>query len=115
MLGFFVFSGLTFLMSIFLAVGYLPQCSYGEFFVAKRQFKNFAFWKTIIPSVSSVSLAAAAFFSHNILIAAAAYFASITLLSWITLLGVIYKNKLFLAFKQNKVDKDLNIFSFYTI
>jgi len=103
--GFTVWSLLLLTMSLFLIIGYLPQVSYREFFIAKKQFKNFAIWQTIPSVLVSIALAAAAFLTHNILICAITYFGLITLISWSGVLYVVYRNNLFFAYKQGRIDR----------
>ncbi|MDA2921962.1 oligosaccharide flippase family protein [Patescibacteria group bacterium AH-259-L07] len=104
--GLIILSQLIFVISIFLLVGYLPRISYPEFFIAKKQFKNFAIWQTatslLIPTLSAI----VALLTHNILLFAIVHFGLISLIGWLGFLYVIWKNNLFSAYKENKIDKE---------
>ena len=100
---------LSFLLTVisaFLIFGYLFQVSYPEFFIAKKQFRNFAIWKTITSLLTSVASALVAFFTHSILLFAITSLGSVTLISWTGFLYVTIKNRLFSAYKENKIDKE---------
>jgi len=104
--GLITLSLLLVLVSIFLILGYLPQVSYLEFFIAKKQFKNFATWQIVTLVLTTGSVTAAAFFTHNILMFAIVQFGLTTLIGWLGFLYVIKKNNLILAYKKGEIDKE---------
>ncbi len=105
-IGLTTLSLLLIVVGAFLILGYLPQVSYPEFFIAKKQFKNFTIWMTVTFVFVPIASAVSAFLTRNILIFAIVQFGSITLISWLGFLYVVCKNNLFSAYKKNEIDKE---------
>lgn len=105
-IGLITLSLLLIIAGVFLMLGYLPQVSYPEFFIAKKQFRNFAVWNTFVGVLVPIASAVSAFLTHNIFIFAIVQFGSITLISWLGFLYVVCKNNLFSAYKKNEIDKE---------
>lgn len=103
--GLVTLSLLLVIMSSFLVLGYLPQVSYPEFFVAKKQFKNFAVWRTIASTLVPLASAVTAFLTHNILIYAIIQFGLTALISLVAFFYVIVKNNLISTYKKGEIDK----------
>jgi O-antigen/teichoic acid export membrane protein len=97
---------LIIIMAIFLIFGYLPQVSYGIFLIAKKKFKKSAIWQILLPVSTSLAFTLSAFLTHNILICTIVYFGSITFISWLGFLHLVFKNNLFSAYKKNKIDRE---------
>ena len=104
--GFIALSWLLIIASLFLVFGYLFQFSCPEFFTAKKQFKELAFWESAILVLNPTATALAAFLSHNILISALAYFGSLSFVGWIGWIYIIKKNNIILAYKEKKIDRE---------
>lgn len=103
--GFITLSLLLIIINIFLILGYLPQASYLQFFIAKKQFKNYAIWQIIVSVLVPVVSALAAFLTHNILIFAIILFGSTVLINLAGFCYVIIKNNLYSAYKKGKIDR----------
>lgn len=103
--GFITLSLLLVIISAFLVLGYLPQVSYLDFFIAKKQFKNYAIWQTIASVLVPIVSALAAFLTHNILIFAIIQFGSAVLISLTGFCYVIVKNNLYSAYKKEEIDR----------
>jgi len=105
--GLTTFSLLLLLMLIFLITGFLPLTSIRQFFFAKKQFKQFAFWESLIIAISTIGATLAVFLTQSILIFAMTRFGLVVLISLIGFFYISLKYKLFSAYKQGSIDKEV--------
>lgn len=96
---------LLIIMNGFLILGYLPQASYPEFFIAKKQFKSFAFWRIVAAILIPLASTIVAFLTHDILIFAIVQLGITAIISLTAFFYVVLKNNLFSAYKRGEIDK----------
>jgi O-antigen/teichoic acid export membrane protein len=94
------------MMSFFLIFSYLPQVSYPEFLIAKKQFKTYAFLQTISFILIPTALALTAFLFRNIFIFALVHFSLTALVNLSAIFYIIFKNKLYSAYRRKEIDKE---------
>lgn len=113
--GFVTLSALLIILGLYFIFGYLPQISYPEFFIAKKQFKQFALWQIILVIVIQLSSTMAAFLSHDIIIFAVAQLGAITVISLAGFLYVVMKNNLIQSYRNKEIDTDCVSYGFKLI
>ena len=104
-IGFITSSILLIVMGAYLIIGYLPQISYLQFFIAKKQFKNYALWQIVTSVLASITSAYAAFTTHDILIFAYVLFGLTSLMGLAGFFYVIFKNNLYSPYKRGEIDR----------
>ena len=98
------FAIIFFLMSLYFLIGYLPEVSYNNVFVAKKNFKQFSLWKIIDSIVIPIASAIAAYSTANVLWFAVVHFTSTSLVGWAGTLYAVKKYNLWRAYKENNID-----------
>ena len=104
-LGYGKLAVLVFLMGLYFVLGYLANNSYNNVFIAKKQHKEFSFWKIIDSIVVPIISAGAAYLSGSVIWYAVALFVANSVVGWIGLIYVVYKNNLLETYRSNKIDK----------
>ncbi len=98
------------LMSLYFLIGYLPEVSYNNVFVAKKNYKQFSFWKIIDSIIIPITSAIVAYTTANVLWFAVAHFVSTSLVGWAGTIYVIKKYKLWHQYKANKIDRTVSAY-----
>lgn len=93
------------IISGYTLLGYLPQVSYAEFLVGKKDFKSFFVWQTISSIVISIASVVSVIITKNIFIFAIVQLGATTLASIIALAYIIAKYSLFKSYKNGEIDK----------
>lgn len=104
-LGFATIAFLLAIVSGFLIVGYTAQTSYPEFFIAKKQFKNYALWQSGAFIIISFGSAISAVLSGNIFIFSFVQLGLTAVISLAAVAYIIIKNKIVASYKKGEIDK----------
>lgn len=99
-----VFQQLLYIVGAYLIIGYLPQISFPEFFVARQQFKNYFVWQSVLFILVPIFSATAAFFTHDVRIYALVQFGCISLVSVAVFFWILIRNKIFIAYNNKEID-----------
>lgn len=94
------------ILSGYTLLGYLPQVSYAELLVGKKDFKSFFIWQTLSSTFISITSMVSAIITKNIFIFAIVQLGATTLTSILALLYVIMKYHLYKSYKNGEIDKD---------
>ncbi|MDP6704229.1 MAG: oligosaccharide flippase family protein, partial [archaeon] len=104
--GYELLSQLLLILGAFFLVGYLPQISYPSLFIAKKQFKELAFFQVALYVFVPVMTVTAAVLTQDILVFALTHFGMHAFIGWTGLVYVAAKNDLLRSFREKKIDKD---------
>ncbi len=100
-----IFGILLAIISLYITVGYLPQVSYPEFLVAKKDFRELSFWQLatgiLIPFLSMI----AAVVSKDIVIFSGVQFGLITIISTIAFLRTLRKYNAWDSYGRGEIDR----------
>jgi len=104
--GFNIMSMLLLIVSLFLIFGYPFQISFTEFFIAKKQFKIFSVWQTLILVSGPLMSAIVAYMTKNVIYFALAQLGAVAFFSWIGWGYVVVRNNLTSAYKKGEIDDE---------
>jgi len=105
--GFGALGILLFLFGMRLVLGMISQETWREFFVAKKKFREYAFWRGIDLALTPIVGMIAAIQTHNIIVFAVVGFGFSIILN-ITAFGyIIWKYRLIYAYRQGNIDKEV--------
>lgn len=94
------------ILSGYTLLGYLPQISYAELLVGKKDFKSFFIWQTLSSTFISIASMVSAIITKSIFIFAIIQLGATTLTSILALLYVIIKYHLYKSYKNGEIDRD---------
>ena len=113
--GFGALSILLFLFGVRLVLGMISQETWREFFVAKKKFREYAFWRGIDLVLTPLVGMIAAIQTHNIIIFVAVGFGFSIALNIIAFGYIIWKYRLIDAYRQGNIDKEVVPYGFKMI
>lgn len=105
--GFEILSILLFLFSGLLLLGTLSQETWRQFLVAKKKFRQYAFWRSITLVLTPIGGAIAAVQTHSIIAFALVQFGLSALLSITAFIYVVWKHDLVFSYKEGHIDKEI--------
>ncbi len=91
-------------VGFFLLLGYLPQVSFPQMYIAKNRFDLFAFWQALTVIGSQAITVLVAFLTKNVVLAMAAQYLSFALLCIIAFVSGIYKYHMKEAYQKGEID-----------
>jgi O-antigen/teichoic acid export membrane protein len=97
---------LMIVMSLYTLFGYLPQVSYPEYLVAKKQFKKFSFLQCLTYLVPQIASVLAAYFTHNIVLYAVAQFGLVAIISIASFVYILKKDRVVESYKNGAIDHE---------
>lgn len=105
--GFETLSILLFLFGVLLPLGVLTQATWRQFLIAKKKFRQYAFWRGIALILTPIAGMIAAIQTHNIIIFAVVQFGFSVALSIAALGYIIWKYHLVSAYQQGRIDREV--------
>lgn len=97
---------LSLIVSGYTLFGYLPQVSYAEYLIGKKDFKSFFIWQTISSVSISMASLASVLITNNILIFVAIQIGLTIITNILALIYIIIKHNLYTAYKNKEIDED---------
>lgn len=92
--------------TIQLTLGILPERTYSAFLIAKKRFKEIAFWRTTTSVLSLIISAIVVYKTRSILLYVLSLLGISALVSLISLFYIIFKERLFESYRQGKIDRE---------
>lgn len=105
--GFETFAILLFLFGALLLLGTLAQATWRQFLIAKKKFRQYAFWRGAALILTPIAGMIAAIQTHDIIVFAAVQFGVSIVLSLAALGYIIWKYHLIFAYQQGRIDKEI--------
>ena len=102
-----VLSILVFLFTLKLILGIITQETYQALLVAKKEFRQYAFWRGIDLTLTPIAGMIAAIQTHNIIVFAVVEFGFSIILSIIAFGYIVWKYHLIRDYKQGNIDKEV--------
>ena len=113
--GYETLSILLFLFGGLFILSTLSQATWRQFFIGKKKFRQYAFWRTTTLVLTPIAGTIAAVTTHSIVIFAMAQFGLSALLSIIALGYVLWKYHLISSYKQGLIDRKVVSYGFQMI
>jgi len=101
-----IFSILIVIVGIYIIVGYLFQSSFQEFLIAKKRFKEWSLWETLLSSISLIIATAVAYVTKNILYYAVSQMGIVIVISLTRWIHLIIKEDIVGSYKRSEIDKE---------
>ncbi len=98
---------LLLVMSLFFVSGSLAHETFRQFFIAKKQFFQFAFWKSAIAVIPPIGGTISAVVTQNIIVFAIVQLSLASLLSIAAFLYVLLRNGIVSSWRRGAIDKDI--------
>lgn len=98
---------LTCVISGFLLLGFLPQVTFPEIFIAKREFGRYAFFQSLVFIFSQVVPLLALFITPNIIWIVLSQYLTLALLSLLACVMAFIRHHVFASYKKGEIDKDV--------
>ena len=92
--------------TIQLTLGILPERTYSAFLVAKKRFKEIAFWRITTSVLSLIISVIVVYKTRSILLYVLSLLGISSLVSLIALFYIMFKGRLFESYRQGKIDKE---------
>lgn len=96
---------ISLIVSGYTLFGYLPQVSYAEYLVGKKDFKSFFVWQTLSSVTISVASLISALATRDILIFAAVQIGATILTNILAFIYIIIRYNLYAAYKNREIDE----------
>lgn len=93
------------IVGLFLLVGYLPQVSFPQLYIAKDRFDLFVGWQSLTIVLSQVATVAVAFSTHNMLLTMAAQYFTFGLLCLLAFVMGLKRYHMIAAYKKGEIDR----------
>ncbi len=107
-----MFQQLIYLSGAYLALGFLPQVSFSEYFVASQQFRNYFSWQSALSIGTPILSAIAAAWTHDVRIYTLVQFGSITLISICGFAWVLMRNGVVASYRRGEIDRSVIRYGF---
>jgi O-antigen/teichoic acid export membrane protein len=105
-MGYDLISYLVFILAGYLLFGYLFQVSAFEFLIAKKRFKEWAYWHISVSLISLTSSAITVYFTHSIIYFALTYFSSVSLVSVAMWYSIARRWAVWKSYRSGAVDRE---------
>jgi len=106
------FQQLLMIVGAYIALGYLPQMSFVQFFVARQQFKNYFTWQAILLVLAPICATIAAVVSGDVRIYALAQFGTVTVVSIVGMAWILMRNKVVQSYLKGEIDRSVVRYGF---
>jgi O-antigen/teichoic acid export membrane protein len=101
-----ILASLVVIMIVYVILGYLPQSTCSEYFVATKRFGVFAGMNAALVTLPSIGAAVAAKLTGDIIVVAAVQQGLLVIISTVTFLTLVVRDRLLGSYRNGLIDRD---------